>query len=363
MPKGLNLQSVKSRNRTSVLYLLNEHGKLSRKELAKRLLLTPAAVTKICAELILDGHICEQGFEETEGRSGRKEILLVLKTTDKYAFCVNAERGAITYALAGIDGKLIKSNTSKFENDVNKVIENCKSFLSDCAEFKDKIIGAGICIIGDIQDRFGVWKTDGLQKKFESALGMEVTIDNNVKAFAESELIYGDIKNNKSVIFFKWGYGVGSSIVVNGRVFSGNDSGVTEIGHYIVNPNGVKCRCGRRGCLETEVSADAILKEIDNENLTADMLATTNDDNVRKIVDEKAKIVALALTNTATVLNANDVVLFGTMFANQSTVDVLKKQCVEFGCSAENMQVSTLNDRRSYIGAVAICAKKFFFER
>ncbi len=363
MPKGLNLQSVKSRNRTSVLYLLNEYGMLSRKELAKRLSLTPAAVTKICAELILDGLILERGFEESEGKSGRKEILLTLKTTDKYAFCVNAERGAITYALASLDGKLINSKTLKFENDVEKVIENCKVFLSDCDDVKDKIIGAGICIIGDVKDRFGVWKTDGLQEKFESALNMAVTIDNNVKAFAESELIFGDIKNNKSVIFFKWGYGVGSSIVVNGRVFSGNDSGVTEIGHYIVNPNGVRCRCGRRGCLETEVSADAILKEIGNENLTADTLAMSNDDSVRKIVDAKAKIVALALTNTATILNANDVVLFGTMFANESTVDVLKEQCVEFGCRAENMKVSTLNDRRSYIGAVAICAKKFFFER
>lgn len=363
MPKGLNLQSVKSRNRTSVLYLLNEHGKLSRKELALLLSLTPAAVTKICAELIADGYICEQGFEETEGKSGRKEIFLTLKTADKYAFCVNAERGAITYALASLDGKLVYSKTEKFENDVEKVIENCKNFLSDCAEYKDKIIGAGIGIIGDVKDRFGVWKKDGLQEKFESALNMSVTIDNNVKAFAESELIFGDIKNNKSVIFFKWGYGVGSSIVVNGRVFSGNDSGVTEIGHYIVNPNGVKCRCGRRGCLETEVSVDAILKEIGNERLSADTLATSQDLNVRKIVDDKAKIVALALTNTATILNANDIVLFGTMFANQSVVEALKDQCAEFGCRAENMNVSTLNDRRSYIGAVAICAKKFFFER
>lgn len=363
MPKGLNLQSVKCRNRTSVLYLLNEHKKLSRKELSKRLSLTPAGVTKICAELIADGYICEQGFEETEGKSGRKEILLALKTEDKYAFCVNAERGAITYALASLDGKLVCCKTEKFENDVEKVIENCKSFLSDCAEYKDKIIGAGVCIIGDVQDRFGVWKIDGLQEKFESALNLPVTIDNNVKAFAESELIFGDIKNNKSVIFFKWGYGVGSSIVVNGKVFSGNDSGVTEIGHYIVNPNGERCRCGRRGCLETEVSVDAILKEIGDERLSADTLATSNDENVQQIVGEKAKIVALALTNTATILNANEIVLFGTMFANQSTVEMLKKQCDEFGCRAENMKVSTLNDRRSFIGAVAICAKKFFFER
>lgn len=362
MPKGLNLQSVKSKNRSSVLYLLNFYGRLSRKEIAKKLSLTPAAVTKICADLIDGGYVFEVGEDSTEGKSGRKEIYLALKTEDKYAFCVNAEQGAITYALARIDGKLIKSETADFEDDVEKVIEKSKNFLNGCEEYNSKIIGAGVCIIGDLKDKFGVWKTDNLKEKFASALGIKVTVDNNVKAFAESELMFGGVKNIRSVIFFKWGYGVGSSIVTNGRVFSGNDSGVSEIGHYIVRTDGALCRCGRRGCLETEVSTDAILKELNLKDMSSEELANSQDKEIKSLIADKARTVALALTNAATILNANDVILFGTMFENPETVKALKTECKNLGIGAENMELSSLNGKRTYIGAVAIAAKKFFFE-
>ncbi|MDE7372456.1 MAG: MarR family transcriptional regulator, partial [Clostridia bacterium] len=81
MSKGLNLQSVKSKNRSMVLYQLNQYGMLSRKDIAAKLSLTPAAVTKICSELIAEGYVVEVG--EQGGGVGRKEILLKLKLDDK----------------------------------------------------------------------------------------------------------------------------------------------------------------------------------------------------------------------------------------------------------------------------------------
>ncbi|MDE5601649.1 MAG: hypothetical protein K2J16_04040, partial [Clostridia bacterium] len=64
-------------------------------------------------------------------------------------------------------------------------------------------------------------------------------------------------------------------------------------------------------------------------------------------------------------LGANKVVLFGARFVNQNTVDSLKEKCARFSnnVSVQTLQVSSLNDRRAYIGATAICAKNLFFEK
>lgn len=347
-----------------VLYLLNRYGAMSRKELSKRLSLTPAGVTKICTELIGDGFIYECGSdEERSGKSGRKEIMLSLKLDDKYALGINAERGAITYSLTKLDGTLIKKESAPFCEDVAEVIAKSKAFYDGLENYKDKIIGVGVCIIGATSDKFGVWKSSDIKSDFENALGLPVTVENNVKAFAESELIYGNVKNNGSVLFFKWGAGVGSSIVANGRVLCGNDSGTAEIGHYIVNPSGAECRCGRRGCLETEVSADAILARFKSKKVSADGLATCDDEEIFEFIEKKTRTVAIALVNTATILNANDVILFGAMFENPKIVSALKRYCKKLGFPSELIKLSEQNDMRAYIGATAICAKKFFYER
>ncbi|MDE6302558.1 MAG: ROK family transcriptional regulator [Clostridia bacterium] len=365
MSKGLNLQTVKSKNRSMVLYLLNEHKMLSRKDIARGLSLTPAAVTKICAELIAEGYIKEVG--EQGGGAGRREIMLSLRLSDKYVLGINAEKNCVTYSLSSLDGKLIKSKAEEFCDDASEVINTSREFLNECAEYKENIIGAGVCIIGSVvDDGYAVWKSGNLKTEFRSALGLPVVVENNVKAFAESELIYGDVKDSASMLFFKWGPGVGSSIVTDGRVFSGNDSGATEIGHYIVKAGGEQCRCGRRGCLETEASADALYQAVKSKgiNISREKIADCDIDEVNEVITERINYVAPALMNTATILGTNTVVLFGAMFENPKTAEKLKESCARFsGYVAPALRISKLNDKRAYIGATAICAKNLFFEK
>lgn len=365
MAKGLNMQAVKTENRSLVLYLLNKEGRLSRKEIAARLSLTPAAVTKICADLIDSGLIAEAGEAQEQARSGRREILLELMLEDKLAFGVYAETDSITLSVSTLSGKLVTVKHIAFYEDVDDVIRLSKQFLTECRIDRSRIVGAGVCIIGsqDEQD-FGIWKGENLRQKFETGLGMAVVIENNVKAFAESELLYGDSKKADSVLFMKWGPGIGSAIVAGGKVFSGGDSSVTEIGHYIINPGGKRCRCGRYGCLETEASEAAILSEANTKKSLDELLKNCDNDSMM-LIDRKIDSVALALTNTATILDADSVVLFGKMFTNPVIAQKLQRQCLRYNTNFETdtITLSSLNDKSSYIGCSAICAKRFFFER
>ena len=73
---GINLENVKMSNRSAILKLLNDHGAMSRKNIALELGLTPATVTLICTELIAAGLLCEKGEVEEKKRAGRKKVLI-----------------------------------------------------------------------------------------------------------------------------------------------------------------------------------------------------------------------------------------------------------------------------------------------
>lgn len=363
---GLNLQSLKSKNRSLILYELNASGKLSRKELSNKLSLTPAAVTKICSELIDEGYITEHGEIENSGRSGRKEILLSLSLSDKLIFAINAERDAITYSVCDLSGKLYKQSVTDFTNDIGQVIENGKTFLSAVPKaHTEKLIGMGVCLIGNAEDsRFGVWESENLNEAFEKSFSLSCVTENNVKAFALAQLIYGSTPEKAAVLYFKWGPGIGSAFSSGGNILSGNDNGVTEIGHYIVDPGGEKCRCGRYGCLETVASRKAICKSV-GQNLTLEEIAESDNKEIMNIMDCKIDTVALALANTATILNAQKVVLFGSLFYCGKIKEKLKKQFLRYNPNLKDSMIkeSELNKKNSYIGATAICAKRFFFEK
>ena len=128
MNKGLNMQLVKSENRSLILYLLNREGSLSRKELSARLGLTPAAVTKICTGLIDAGFIRESGESAPQGKSGRREILLSLCLDDKAVLGINAEKDCVTLSVSRLDGMLIKSEQIAFSENVDDIIANAKRF-------------------------------------------------------------------------------------------------------------------------------------------------------------------------------------------------------------------------------------------
>lgn len=363
MTKGLNMQSVKSENRSLVLYLLNEYGSLSRKDISSKLGLTPAGVTKICSELIKQGYIVESGVANVESRTGRKEILLELNLKSKYVLGVNADKDKITYSISSLDGKLHSSFSTNLTLNVHKIVEDAVDFMYNAGMDESKIIAVGVCTIGSGDD-FGIWNNADLETEFGKKLSVPVVVENNVKAFVQGELIYGNQKNESSVLFFKWGAGIGSSIVANGRVQSGSDSGVTEIGHYIVDSGGKRCRCGRYGCLETVASVDAIINELGTDK-TIDEIVSSSDEAVVTLLEQKIDVVALALTNMATILNTDNIVLFGAMFNNEQIAQKLKKQCIRYNenFGDDIVSISSLNSKSDYIGTTAICAKTLFFER
>ena len=150
--------------------------------------------------------------------------------------------------------------------------------LADSVSFDYELAGIGIGAPnanfhkGTIETPANLWKfregetdTDESRRIFRLAEdvanyfgGVKTLITNDANAATIGEMIYGNAKGMKDFIMITLGTGLGSGFVANGEMIYGNDGFAGEFGHVIVERNGRECGCGRRGCLETYVSATGI---------------------------------------------------------------------------------------------------------
>ncbi|MDR0660027.1 MAG: ROK family protein [Prevotellaceae bacterium] len=89
-----------------------------------------------------------------------------------------------------------------------------------------------------------------------------IILTNDANAAAIGEMVYGGAKGMKDFLLVTLGTGLGSGFVANGKMIYGHDSFAGELGHVIVERNGRQCGCGRKGCLETYVSATGICRTV-----------------------------------------------------------------------------------------------------
>jgi glucokinase len=112
------------------------------------------------------------------------------------------------------------------------------------------------------------WKQEKvpLAKMISEELGIPVTITNDANAAALGEKMYGAAKNINDFIMITLGTGVGSGIVIDGKLVYGHDGFAGELGHVIIERDGRLCGCGRKGCLETYCSATGIVRTAKERN-------------------------------------------------------------------------------------------------
>ena len=99
-----------------------------------------------------------------------------------------------------------------------------------------------------------------LVRMTKSYIDVPVVVSNDANAAAYGELVYGGAKDMKHFIMFTLGTGVGSGVVVDGKLVLGKTGGAGELGHAILIPEGRQCGCGNKGCLETYCSASGICR-------------------------------------------------------------------------------------------------------
>ncbi len=112
----------------------------------------------------------------------------------------------------------------------------------------------------------------------EKALGKPTYIENDANAAAYGEYVAGAAKGAKNAVCITLGTGVGSGIIIDGKIYSGSNCAGGEIGHTVIEVNGPKCSCGRRGCFEVFSSATGLVR-MTREAIEAHPESTMKDDD------------------------------------------------------------------------------------
>lgn len=159
-----------------------------------------------------------------------------------------------------------------------------------------------------------------LVELFSKSLNAPCKITNDAKAAALGEMQFGAAKGMKNFIVITLGTGLGSGIVANGALIYGHDGFAGELGHVITIPNGRLCGCGRKGCLETYVSATGLVRTYRELNPSDTSDASARDIAERAQLGEEAAIEAFrqtgellgfALANSVAYTSPEAIFLFG----------------------------------------------------
>lgn len=156
-------------------------------------------------------------------------------------------------------------NGDSLTGNIVEIIDNLVMQVGGKAEVK----GVGIGCPGLIDSKSGTvvfagnlnLKNYPLAKCVSQKSGLPVKLTNDANAAALGEAVFGAGAQYKDSILVTLGTGVGGGIVIDGKLFEGGNSAGTEIGHTVIIQNGLKCTCGRRGCLECYASARALTEQ------------------------------------------------------------------------------------------------------
>ncbi|MGV8984328.1 ROK family protein [Clostridium sp.] len=399
--KGINMEGIKQKNRISILNILRGQGAMPRKDIAKQIQLTPASVTIIVNKMIDEGIIKEMGeLEEEDKRAGRKKILIDINYDIKYVIGVSIDSKMCSIAVANIKGTIINSISTCINKKLQPeeilidIANQCISLLWKENILKETILGVGVGIMGPVDAKegiskhaYGLWKTEvNIKKILEKQLSIKVVVDNNVRALAIAEMDHEMLHNISNILFIKYGPGIGSAIVLDREIYSGTHNLAAEIGHTIVEFNGVTCKCGKVGCLETIASEEAIIKKIseifskektpilyklcvgDILNLSTDNVMKSSgkgDKEVIKIISNAGNYMALGISNAITVFDPEKLVLYGEMFNNEIFMESFKNGLNKnlTCCNLKDLiHFSDLNSSPIYVGGIALAIKEFFFK-
>jgi N-acetylglucosamine repressor len=326
-PKKATHQLTKQHNRDLVLRAIFEHGEISRASISRLTQLTRTTVSDVVSSLLSEGLVEEAGRGSSIG--GKPSILLRLVANSHYLVGVNLAQHRFVASVVNLRGEISETVEAQVpDNDGKNAIRLIYQVLDRLVGKSWRpLVGIGVGAPGLINTRAGVvidavnldWRDLPLARLLEERYGIPARILNDSQATAIGEFVYGEHRADDNLIVVNVSHGIGAGILVNGRLFQGDGGGAGEIGHVLVAENGLPCRCGRRGCLETLASGRAILERARQlpglSNVTSlEMVAArfdAGDPAVRDIVLDAGRRLGLAVAAMVSVLNIEKIILTG----------------------------------------------------
>lgn len=317
-------------NRNLIFNQIRTRQPISRADLARVSGLQRSTISLIVEELLAERWIVEGSMGRLP--RGRRPTFLNVNS-QRGVLALDIHPAQTTLAIADLGGKILAQNVIALPENPQKVIGVIVAAIRKMiAANKDRAFdGIGMSVPGrlDMHPRqtnpaksiFAPnisWPIGGIKSRVEQATGLPVFVDNVANACALSEVWFGDSDGMHDLVVVNVSEGLGTGIFANGRILRGEGGSAGEFGHVQVDPHGIPCGCGSRGCWETVASNRAGLRyyaELAGKPSPAfeDLLklAESGDGNAQKAIERMCTALGRGMHMIASALAPAEIVVVG----------------------------------------------------
>jgi predicted NBD/HSP70 family sugar kinase len=354
-------QQTKLHNRDLVLKTIFDSSTISRADIARSTRLTRTTVSDVVAGLLAEGLVEEVGVGSSIG--GKSPILLSLVKDSRYMISLNLAYDRFCGAVVNLRGEIKETETLPVSGrDGEQALQLVYEIVDRLIRKPWKpLVGIGAGTPGLINTQAGLvvnavnldWQDLPLASLLQARYRLPVYLLNDSQAAAIGEFVYGGkYKSDDNLVVINVQQGIGAGILINGRLFQGDGGGAGEIGHVVVQEDGLPCRCGKRGCLETVASARAVVQRARElaqtesasrlsaapQSITLDGLVSafqTGDPLAVRVVLEAGRFLGSAVAGLIGALNIRKFVLTGDMTRfGQPWLDAVRAAMVQGALAA-----------------------------
>ena len=374
-------------NRALILNLLRKYDTIPRAEIARRLNLSKVTVSAIINELLENEIVVEVGEGDPVERGGRRPIMLSLNTTNSFVVGVDLGTTNAIAAIGDLKGNVIDkiriptNHNHNVEIIVGQITQLIDDLLTKSNIDGEKIAGIGMAVAGQVEKDMGLivfsphfnWHNVHIANLIEERTGYKTIADNCTRVMTIGEVWYGEGKDVSNLLFINVGYGIGSALVIDNKIFRHH----SEFGHIFITKKKIRCACGKYGCLEVVASGEAIEREAnqvfprnENEWITAKMVAeraNNGDKAAKKIYNEAGRYIGRGISIIANTLNSEKIIIGGGI---SSVGDLLLKPALkEFNKNTMegikdkiSVCISSLGMETAVRGAIAMALDDMIFD-
>ncbi|MCH5215346.1 MAG: ROK family transcriptional regulator [Muribaculaceae bacterium] len=395
------LRDIEKGNKASLMkrriityYIHNVNSTIT--DLTKELDLSVPTVTKIIDEMCASGYLNIYGKLETNG--GRHPNLYGLNPAGGYFVGVEVKRESVNIGVINFNGELVDKRMDipyRCENTyeaLDRLCELINEHIASSGIEPRSVLNVHISLSGRVNSVTGYsysyfnLSEQPLTEVLSKKLGLRVSVDNDTRAMAYGEYLRGIVGSEKNVLFINLSWGLGLGIIINGKIFTGKSGFAGEFGHTPVLDNQLICRCGKKGCLETEVSGSAlirILKErilsgessivsemvngnLDNLVLNDVVKAVNNEDTLCiDIVESIGYKLGKQLASLINIFNPELVIIGGTLsliadYIIEPVKTSIRKHSLNMINNDSVITISKLKNQAGIVGACMLARSRVF---
>lgn len=380
MDARTSLERLRSANRRTILAALAGQGPQSRADLARATGLSRTTVSGLVRDLIAAGQAVETSARGRphKGGSGRPPVLVAATAILGTVAGIDIGHHHVRVALADQDGTVVAEEAREVDVDdhgtavLDRATRMVRSLSSSAGLDLARLRGVGLCVPAPIDRRSAQIRSDVMPgwrdlapaERLAERLGVPVAADNDANLGALAELHHGAAHGVGDFVYLKLASGVGAGLVLGGRLYRGGTGIAGEIGHVQIAEHGRVCRCGHRGCLETEVSVPRLLEQVrlpesapfGVEELLA--LETAGDNGVRRVLGDAGRTVGRALADLCNSLNPTMLVIGGPLSSATSLLEGVRESVDRYAqpnaAAALRVVPAALGERAEVTGALAM---------